>query len=475
MQLHDYQEFAKAFLMTHPKAGLFLDVGFGKTITTLSTLMDLAASGQLQGHILIIAPKPIARATWIDEMKKWGIQASVVSLIVNEKGKQLKPAERKKLYSEIATHPAAIYMINREMIVNLIEWHIENQMPWPFQTIVVDELQSFKSYDSKRFKYLRQVMPYTNRFIGLTGTPVPNGLMDLWPEICLMDNGLRLGKNITAYRNTFFNPGLTIDGIVVDWRPKPGADIAIYDRIKDLVVSIKNPGLQLPPVTFNDVKCILDPDEKETYDNFRKDMILDISSDGDMSEVIDAKNAAVLMAKLSQMASGTLYTGNGHEYIHVHDRKLEQLEYIINNTTSPVLVAYHFQSDKAEIARYLTERKLDFKVMDGSPEMQHDWNDGKIPVLLLHPASCGHGINIQYGGHTLVWFTLPWSLEHYIQTNGRIYRQGQPDPVVIHHLITEGTVDGYILKALKNKDLSEKALLDAVSPCIFGTDTDGDA
>lgn len=466
INLHDYQIVAKDFLIQHPKAGLFLDVGFGKTITTLSALMELASKGMISGHILIIAPKAIARSTWIDEMAKWGINANYVSLIVNEKGKQLTKAKRVAIYEEIATHPAAFYFINKEMISDLVKWHQDNKKPWPFPTIIVDELQSFKSHKSNRFKSLKAVENATTRFIGLTGTPIPNGLMDLWSEVYLMDGGVRLGKNITAYRDTYFNPGLVVNGITVSWRPKYDAEDVIYNKISDIVISIKNPNIKLPQVTYNDVYCFMDDDEMAKYKALVKDQVLDLKDENGNDISIEAANAAVLSAKLSQMASGTLYIDESLQYTVIHQRKLEQLEYIINNTNSPVLVAYHFKSDKEQIMKYLTGLSIDARIFDGSPEMIHEWNQGNIQVMLLQPASAGHGINIQDGGHTLVWYTLPWSLEHYIQTCGRLNRQGQKHPVMIHHLLTYGTIDKHILSAIHKKDTSERALMDAVAASV---------
>lgn len=470
--LHDYQEQAKNFLITHPKAGLFLDVGFGKTLTTLAALLEMGMKGLISGHILVIAPKAIARSTWIDEMAKWGIPANTVSLIVNERGKQLSRKKRLEKYAEIETHPPAFYFINRELVDDLVKWHAENKKPWPFSTIVVDELQAFKSHSASRFKALKAVAPMTKRFIGLTGTPMPNGVEDLWAEIYLMDQGARLGPNITTYRNNYFTPGLVMNNVTVNWRPKPGAEEIIYSKINDIVISVRNPNIKLPEVTYNDVVCHMSDDEMKKYKELAKEKVLDFMLDTGEEGSIEAQNAAVLQAKLSQMASGALYLEKGKtDYIRIHERKLEMLAYIIeNNNCSPVLVAYHFQSDLAEIKRYLdaiykstNDSRYLYKVFDGSPEMIHEWNQGVIPIMLLQPASAGHGINIQDGGHTLVWYTLPWSLEHYIQTCGRLNRQGQKHPVIIHHLITEGTVDRRIASVLEKKDASEKELLDAVA------------
>lgn len=541
LPLHDYQQVAKNFLVRTPKAGLFLDVGFGKTITALASLQELAELGMIGGHILVIAPKAIARSTWIDEMDKWGIKANIVSLIVDydpvryqnelaiwkekkalydkvlaiypnpcdlkknkgviidgvkyppskflephateteayyknpprkpSRDRELSKDERIRLYEGISKQPPSFYFINKELITDLIEWNARHNKYWPFPTIVIDELQSFKSYDAKRFLMLKAVMPYVTRFIGLTGTPVPNGLMDLWPEIFLMDFGARLGKNITMYRDRFFNPGYTVNNVVVQWNPKYGAEEQIYDLIKDVVISIKNPNLNLPPVTYNNVACYMSDDEMQTYKKLLKENVLETQDNAGNDITIAAENSAILSAKLSQMASGALYISkDSKEYITIHKNKLEQMQYIIDNTTSPVLIAYHFKSDLDMISQHLLNGKYDFKKFDGSPEMIHEWNEGKIPIMLLQPASAGHGINIQDGGHTLIWYTLPWSLEHYIQTNGRLARQGQKNPVVIHHLLTHGTIDYRILKAIQNKDLSEQALIDAVAAAIDDAD-----
>lgn len=474
--LHDYQNQAKNFLISHPKSGLFLDVGFGKTLTTLAALQELGAKGQIAGHILVIAPKAIARATWIDEMAKWGINANTMSLIVNDKGKQLSKAKRLERYEEIESHPAAFYFINKDLVTDLVAWHAQNKKPWPFPTIIVDELQAFKSNSSSRFKALKAVAPFTSRFIGLTGTPTPNGIEDLWSEIFLMDNGARLERSLTAYRNMYFTPGLIVNNATVSWRPKPDAEKIIYGKINDIVISVRNPNISLPDVTYNDMVCHLDEDEMKTYKDFARTQILELQAEnGGDGTVISAPNAAVLSTKLSQMASGTLYLEKGKtDYTVIHSHKLEMLEYIIeNNNGSPVLVAYHFQSDLTEITKYLgkieassKDRRYHCEKFDGSPEMIHRWNQGTIPVLLLQPASAGHGINIQDGGHTLVWYSLPWSLEHYKQTCGRLNRQGQKHPVVIHHLIADGTIDRRIVKVLQQKDASENALLDAVSMTI---------
>lgn len=465
-KLHDYQELAKRFLMTRPKSGLFLDVGFGKTLVTLAALMELAEAGLLKGHILVVAPKTIAKSTWLKEMAKWDVHANTVSLILNDRGKQLSRAKRLERYAEIHSHPAAFYFINQELLKDLIDWVLSNRLPWPFPTVIVDELQGFKSYTSQRFKALRAIFPQITRFVGLTGTPMPKDLEDLWAEVALMDDGMRLGKTITAYRRTYFYPGLTINGVTVKWCPKDGAEDAIFDAIRDLVISIKNPDLKLPPITYTDFPVYMDDAEKEAYRQLMKEKVLEVTDDDGNVIPIEAQNAGVLSAKLSQLASGTIYTGNGKEYAVLHSRKLEALEYIVNNTGSPVLVAYWFNSELDQISKYFNEKGIAFEVLDGSIEMQDRWNAGEIPVMLIQPASNGRGINIQDGGWTLVWYTVPSSLEQYEQTVGRLYRQGQKGHVMVIHLVTDGTIDSRILANIARKDMSQKALKEAVSATV---------
>ena len=465
--LSDYQKTAKEFLMKTPRAGLFLDIGFGKTITTLAAELELAASGQLWGHILIIAPKAIARSTWIDEITKWNIPCRVISLITNEKGKSLTADKRHQLYAEMGTTPASIYIINKDLVIDLVNWFDANKKPWPLPNIIIDELQGFKSYNAQRFKALKKILPQTRRFIGLTGTPIPNGLMDLWPEIYLMDGGARLGKTITAYRDAFFLPGLIVDNYPVTWIPRRGAETEIYNRVNDLVISIKNPNLKLPALMSSIRPCNMSDKEKTVYKKFAKECVLNVATQDGKIE-INAANAAVLTNKLKQLSSGTIYTDDkSQNYAVLHKHKLEELLNIINNTNDNILVAYYFKSEKTEILEYLMKNQIKAEVLDGSPEMIHRWNEGKIPVMLLQPASCCHGINIQKGGHTLVWYTIPDSLEHYLQTNGRLNRRGQPSgTVMIHHIITTGTIDEKVLKTLGKKDQTEKDLLNAVSDTV---------
>ena len=455
--LHNYQIFAKDFMLQHPYCGLFLKMGLGKTSIVLEGLYELNP----HGHVLIIAPKTIARCTWANEIKKWNIPFRTQSLLVNEKGKKLSKKKREEIFDTIPTAPPTVYFINRDLISKLVDYFPKEK--WCFPIVIIDESQSFKSYSATRFKKLASVRPYIFRLVELTGSPAPNGLMDLWSQIYLLDMGARLGKNITAYRDVYFNPGLVVNGYPVEWIPKINAKENIYDRIGDITISMENKYIKLPELTFNDIYVELDEPERKRYKEFSKTYILDLEN-GDQ---IEAANSAVLQAKLSQMASGAIYTKQGsHEYEIVHEHKLEVCEYIINDTADNVLIAYHFQSDKEMLLNYFKEHDIEAVVFDGTPEMESAWNQKQIKVMLVQPASCGFGLNLQDGGATLIWYTLPWSLEQYEQMNARIYRQGQTQPCVIHHLMTKHTVDTRILKAIQKKDLSQQELMGAIQATL---------
>lgn len=456
--LHDYQIYAKNWILTHPYCGLFLKMGLGKTSIVLEALYELNPSS----HVLIIAPKTIARCTWVNEIQKWNMNLRTQSLIVNKNGKDLTKKKREEIYAKIPTDPPTVYFINREMVKNLYNYFPDGT--WPFEIVVIDESQSFKSHNSERFKTMMKIRPWVYRMILLTGSPAPKGPMDLWSQIWLLDMGQRLGKNITAYRNTFFNPGrVMVNNYPVTWEPKPGAENLIYAKISDLVISMKNSNIKLPPVTYHKAYVDMYPEETKLYKNFMKTYVFDI----DENTQIEAANAAVLSNKLSQMASGSLYSvAETHEYVTIHEHKLEMCEYIINNTDGCVLIAYKFISDKDMLMNYLPQQGINPVVFDGSPEMERAWNQKKYPVMLIQPASCGFGLNLQEGGETLIWYTMPWSLEQYEQTNARIYRQGQKNPVVIHHIMTRKTIDEKILAALQDKDLSQQRLIDAIEAVV---------
>ena len=465
-ELLPHQGLVKQFIIDHPHCGIFLGVGGGKTLTTLHSLATVRPSG----HILVIAPVNIARSTWIDEIEKWNIPLRTRSLIVNENDKMLTRAKRLERYQEVFTDPPTMYFINQELVKDLVD-----SMPvsgtgknkvfqWPFQTVIFDESQGVKNPSSQRFKALKQARPAIIRLIELTGTPTPNGLLDLWAQVYLLDEGLALGETFTAYKNKYFTVTKYANNRPIKWEPNPGADEEIYARIAHLVMSTKNTSVDLPECSIEDVNVSMTKDELEAYRDFKTHLVLDLVAEnpGDPVATIVAKNQAVLTNKLVQFASGTLYTDEDHNYRVIHDHKIQMTDYLIRNTDGPVIVAYMFRSDKAEIQRKLTDMGHDTRIFDGSRAMVKEWNQGRIPVMMLHPASAGHGLNLQDGGNTLIWYTLPASLEHYLQTNGRLDRMGQKNPVTIYRLITKGTHDTRLPLNLEKKDQVQKGLLSAV-------------
>lgn len=440
-------------------------------VRTHNTLVTLSALNEIRpaGNILVVAPLNIVRSTWIDEIEKWGFPVACKSLVVNERGTKLSRKKRLELYAQIPSGPPTMYFINHDLIHDLVQ-----NMPqvnqggrkvtqWPFSTIIIDESQSMKNGQSRRFKALKRVAPATTRIIEMTGTPTPGGLLDLWAQIYLLDEGQALGKTFTAYREKYFRATRYVNGRPVQWEPLPGSEDEIYQRISHLVMSIENTQLQLPELTINDVTVHMDAKETKLYEQMKSDFIVTLpTNQAGQVDVVEAVNTGVLSSKLLQIASGTLYTDDAHNYQVIHDRKIEMCDYIINNTAGPVLIAYKFVSDRKELLSKLTKAGHDVHVFDGSRAMIHAWNRREIPVMLLQPASAGHGLNLQDGGSDLIWYTLPWSLEHYAQTNARLHRQGQTEPVVIHRLITAGTFDARLPGVLSNKDAVQAELLEAV-------------
>ena len=391
---------------------------------------------------LIVAPLRVANNTWPNEIQKWDHLRGMTWSVITGTAQQRVAALRKD---------ADIYIINRENVQWLIE---KSGFPFDFDMLVIDELSSFKSWQAKRFKSLMKVRPFVKRVVGLTGTPSSNGLMDLFAEYKLLDMGKRLGRFITQYRQDFFLPDKCGPDRVYSWKPKPGAEPEIYRRIGDITVSMKSVDyLKMPECVINRVPVYMDAFEREQYDELKKDLVVWLGDD-----VIDAKNAAALCGKLTQMANGAVYSEAGG-VAHVHDKKLDALEDIIEfSGGNPVLVAYWYQHDIERIQkRFPTVRLL------RSNKDIDDWNAGRIPVAAIHPASAGHGLNLQAGGSRLVWFGLTWSLELYQQTNARLWRQGQQaSTVIIHHIITEDTIDEQIMDALERKDKTQAALINAV-------------
>lgn len=442
---HNYQQFATDFILNQNICCLMLDMGLGKTVITLTALWQLALDSFDVSRVLVIAPKRVAEDTWPKELAKWEHLTGLTSSLVLGSAAEREAALQKKAF---------LYIINRENVAWLVKNHY-----WDFDMVVIDELSSFKSNKAERFKAMKKVRPMVTRIVGLTGTPAPNTLLDLWPQIYLMDMGQRLGRFIGGFRDRFFLPDKRNREIIYSYKPREGAEDAIYTLISDICISMKAADyLDMPKRIDNRIEVSMSPKERKLYDDFQKDMVLSI---GD--EELDAANAAALSNKLLQMANGAVY-GEDKKVIPIHDRKLDALEDLVEAANGkPLLVAYWYKHDLQRIkARFKNARCIDTaKDID-------DWNAGKIPLALIHPASAGHGLNLQDGGCTIVWFGLTWSLELYQQLNARLWRQGQKHTVVIHHIITKGTHDEDVMRALENKDTRQSALIEAVRARIGG-------
>ena len=411
-----------------------------KTIITLSAIYSLCLDRFDIRKVLVIAPLRVARDTWPSEIKKWehlkGLSYSVAV------------GTEKERIDALMTR-STMYIINRENV----DWLVNKSgIPFDFDMVVIDELSSFKSYGAKRFKSLLKVRPSVNRIVGLTGTPSSNGLMDLWAEFRILDLGQRLGRYITHYRNTYFTPDKRNAQVIFSYKPLPGAEDKIYKQISDITISMKSIDyLKMPECLVNEVSVSLNEKEWNIYSKLKDDMVTKL---GD--EEIDAVNAAVLSGKLLQMANGAVYDSENKTHI-IHDKKLDALEDLIEGANGkPVLVAYWFKHDLERIKNRFPVRQI-----KASKDIE-DWNDGNIPIAVIHPASAGHGLNLQSGGSTLIWFGLTWSLELYQQTNARLYRQGQNETVIIHHIITKGTIDEDVMTALTKKEETQASLIDAV-------------
>ena len=439
--MHYYQQFSVDFIEKHPTSAIFLDCGLGKTIITLTALNDLLFDSFVAHRVLVIAPLRVAYMSWPNEFSKWTHLSNLTySVAVGTEADRLAALMK----------PADIYIINRENV----DWLVNKcRLPFDYDTVVIDELSSFKAYGSKRFKALRKVRPKVKRIIGLTGTPSGNGLMDLWAEIGILDLGQRLGMFISHYRNNFFTPDKRNQQIVYSYKPLPGAEEEIYRLISDITISMKSTDyLKMPECVINEIPVRLSEKERNSYETMKRDLVLSLEG-----QEIDAGSAATLSNKLLQMANGAVYSDEG-SFVQLHDRKLDALEDLIEAANGkPVLIAYWYKHDLERIQKRFQATKLD------TAESIKAWNKGEIPIAIIHPASAGHGLNLQSGGSILVWFGLTWSLELYQQTNARLWRQGQEsDTVVIHHLIAKDTIDERVMKALKEKDHTQSALIDAV-------------
>lgn len=445
---HDYQQYATDFIIEHPVSCLILDMGLGKTIITLTALWLLLFDYFEVRRILVIAPKRVAETTWPAEIKKWEHLYGMIFAVAMGTAGQRK---------EALLSGADVTIIGRDNV----SWMTKNIF-FDFDMVVIDELSSFKSPKAQRFKDLKKVRPMAKRVVGLTGTP--GNLMDLWAEIGILDMGQRLGRYIGGYRDRFFLPDKRNREIIFSYKPREGAEEKIYELISDISISMKAVDyLNMPECINNRVTVSMSESEQALYDRMADEMILEYGEGQD----IDAVNAAALSNKLQQMANGAVYDESGNVR-NIHDRKLDALEDLIESANGkPLLVAYWFKHDRERILKRFPARDINTR------KDIEDWNEGKIPVALIHPASAGHGLNLQEGGSTIVWFSLTWSLELYQQLNARLYRQGQKHTVIIAHLVTEGTVDEDILRVIEKKDTTQNAMIEAVKARIGGMTDDG--
>lgn len=437
---HEYQKYATKFIEQNDVSALLLDMGLGKSVITLTAIRNLIIKGEVS-RVLVIAPLRVAKTTWPDEIAKWDHLHDLTYSVAVGTEKERLEALRKNV---------EIVIINRENV----DWLVNKSgYRFNFDMIVIDELSSFKSYSAKRFKALLKVRPYVERIVGLTGTPSSNGLMDLWAEYRLLDFGERLGRYITRFRLKYFEPDKRSATVIFSYKLLPGAEDEIYNVISDITISMKAKDyLKMPDLIINEVTVDLDLAERRTYETLRKEMVVQISE----QEEIDAVNAASLSGKLLQMANGAVYDED-KRVLRIHDKKLDALEDLIEAANGkPVLIAYWFKHDLERIKERFNVREI---LTDQDIK---DWNNGKINVAVIHPASAGHGLNLQSGGSTMIWFGLTWSLELYEQANARLYRQGQKETVVIHHIITKGTIDEDVMQALRRKEKMQSALIDAV-------------
>ena len=441
---HKYQEFAKEHILNHDEAALFLDMGLGKTVITLTAIRELMYESFEVRKVLVIAPLRVGRDTWPAEIKKWDhLRDITYSVAIGNKRERMAALRTK----------ADIYVINRENVQWLVE---KSGLDFDYDMVVIDELSSFKNHQAKRFRSLMSVRNRIKRIVGLTGTPSSNGLMDLFAEFKVLDCGKRLGRYISRFRDKYFLPDKRSAQVVFTYKLRSGAEEEIYRAISGITVSMKAEDyLDMPACIHNEVKVKLSDREREMYDGMKHEMVLSLGDDE-----IDAMNAAALSNKLLQMANGAVYDSDHREH-SIHSRKIAALEDLIEGANGkPVLVCYWFKHDLMRIRKRFEVREL-----KDSKDIA-DWNAGKIPVAVIHPGSAGHGLNLQYGGCTLIWFGLTWSLELYQQTNARLWRQGQKESVVIHHILAEGTIDELVMAALQRKDKTQTALIDAVKAVL---------
>lgn len=445
---HNYQRLATEFITSHDEAAIFLGMGLGKSVIALTAIWQLVLDYFLVSRVLVIAPLRVARDTWPAEATKWDhLEGLSLAVAVGSKTERL----------DALAKGAIVTVINRENIPWLVAHYGAS---WPFDMVVIDELSSFKNHRAKRFRALVKMRPYVSRWVGLTGTPAANGLMDLWAQFRLLDGGTRLGRYITRFRDRWFVPDKRGGMQVFTYKPRAGAEHEIYEAISDMTLSMRTTDhLTLPELTLTTTRVKLAEKERAVYEQFKQDLVIEL--DG---QVIDATNAAVLSGKLLQLASGAIYDENG-DAIVVHGAKLDALEDLVEAANGQnLLVAYWYKHDLQRII----ERFPEARPLKTSTDIEA-WNNSEIQIGLIHPASAGHGLNLQVGGHLLIWFSLTWSLELYQQANARLYRQGQTQPVTITHLAAEGTLDEAVLKALDTKNVTQAALIEAVKTQLTTT------
>lgn len=442
---HPYQEYAIKRILDTPRVGLFLDMGLGKTVSALTAVDKLINDRFEVRRVLVIAPLRVAKLTWAAEVDKWDHLELKVVKVLGTESKRLRAL----------TENADIYVINRENVPWLVD--LSKGKRWPFDMVIIDESSSFKNPRSLRFRALRKVLPQIKRMVLLTGTPSPRSLMDLWPQLYLLDRGERLGRTLTAYRSAYFRPGKSNGFTIFEWLPNKDAEEKIYKAIGDICVSMSAADwLNIPDKVDNVIEVELPPKARKAYDTLKRDYAITIQQDD-----ITAVNAAVLTGKLLQVANGALY----HEdktYTEIHNAKIEALKEIAESATTPVIVFYWLKSDLERLKREFPNSRT----LEDEKDLI-EWNNGKIDLLLLHPSSAGHGLNLQAGGHTIVWFGLTWSLELYQQANARLHRQGQRSSVIVHHILAKDTMDERVLNALQKKRMGQDSLLAAVRAEIF--------
>ena len=448
---HEYQKFAIDYIETHPVAAILLGCGLGKTSIALTAIDEMLHDSFEIRKVLVVAPIRVCTNSWPDEIRKWDHLSDIrFSVAVGTREERLAALKA----------DADVFIINRENLPWLVE---QSGLPFDYDMCVLDELSSFKNWQSKRFRAFMKVRPKLKRVVGMTGTPSSNGLMDLFAEYRCLDMGERLGRFIGRYREAFFAPDRRNGNIIYSYKPLPGAEDEIYSRIGDITISMRSTDyLDMPDLVTTEHTVTLDGSEREKYEAMKSDLLLRLP-DGEVT----AANAAALSGKLSQMANGAVYADDG-SFTVIHDRKLDALEDIIEAANgSPVLIAYWYKHDLQRISERLCSLHIPFARLD-KPEDIRRWNNGEYPVMLLHPASAGHGLNLQHGGSTIVWFSIPWSLELYTQTVDRLFRQGQKaETVSVIHIVAKGTIDGRIVKALKDKDNTQSALIDAVKAVLL--------